>query len=321
MTIRALVPPLASKYLRTSLGAALTATLLFASASAQVSPAAVDPMVRAENLRHLVEEAEQQRLPPARMGYLWAVLANSYQGANRMDLAEESYDRALALLAKDPAARADYATALENFGSLYLELGHVEQARVLREKGLAIRRTTGDPLGIAISQQRLAEVELAQHRFKEAERDALAAYAVLSEKGQLTTQLSALVSLSYAQCSLRSCAAGLAHARLALQRVQESLKPDSVELGHVSMALGFALWKSGSTVEAEQSMNEGIRLLRLHLGDKSPLLMSALYEYRGYLDSVHRSPEVAAIDRLISAMRSSPTEAACRQCVSVYSLR
>jgi tetratricopeptide (TPR) repeat protein len=323
MMIRALTPPLALNYRRPFRGIAFTALFLLASIHAQVTPApAAHPTERLESLRHQVEAAEQQGLPPAKTGYLWAVLANAYQGDARMEQAEEAYNRALPLLAKDPAAQANYATALENLGSLYLELGRVKQAAAVREKAFALRQGTGKPLEIAISRQRLAEAELAQHHFKDAAREALAAYTVLTpEPGQLRTRLSALVTLSYAQCMMRQCAEGLTHARLALQIVQSSFTPDSVELGHVSMALGFAQWKSGSPVEAEQSIAEGLRLLRLRLGDKSPLLMAGLYEYREYLKAMHRSPEIVAVDRQIAAMRPPIIEAACKDCVSVFGLR
>jgi len=329
MMIRALKPPFALKYRLQLLTALLAGLLFFQFAVAQgVRSDAPEPSVRIAQDLKLIQEGEQLGLPAAKMGYLWAILAAAYQdSADSGDAGKalEAYERALGLLGKDPAARSNYATTLDNLGSLYLESKRVEEAATVRQKALTIRKSLGDPMGIAISEGHMAEVELSQHRFKDAEKDSLAAYATLSATTghpDADAEFSALVTLIYAQCMQPKCGEGMRNAEKMLALVEKAYPPESVERAHVSMALGFAQWKTGATEEAERSMQEGLRIMRARLGEHSPILMAAMFQYRDYLKAMHRKPEVKALDRKLADMKPPEPDASCMGCtVSVHALR
>jgi tetratricopeptide (TPR) repeat protein len=114
----------------------------------------------------MIQEGKQTGLPAAQLGLLWAALAGSYQVAADAEKALPAYEHALQLLATDPRAIANYATVLDNMGSLYLQYGRIAEAEKVRKRALAIRHEIGSPLEIGWSEEHLAEIALVKHRFE-----------------------------------------------------------------------------------------------------------------------------------------------------------
>ena len=307
-----------------STAAVLTGALLFSSGVAQrVSSDPSTPSVRIERGLRMIQEGQRTGLSAAQLGYLWATLAGSYQDAADLEKALAAYEHALQLLAKDAEAKANYATALDNMGSLYLEYGRIAEAEKVRKRALAIRQKIGSPLEIGWSEEHMAEVALLKHRFKDAERRSRSAFETLSRSGHdVSSEVASLVILTYAECMQSNPEGGLREAERAMKLVEKESPPDPVDKAHVSMALGFAQWKTKATAEAERSMQDGLRILRARLGNTDPILKAAMYEYRDFLKAMHREPEVTVIEKQISAMMQQATRRSCAGCtVSVYVLR
>jgi tetratricopeptide (TPR) repeat protein len=331
MMIRAAVLPFACKYRFSRLCASLTAVLMGAllSSSAvtqRVSSNANEVSMRIADGLKQIQEGKQNGLSDSTLGYLWAKLADSYQEAADWKKALAAYEHALQLLGEAREDRANYATALDNLGSLYLEFGRIGEAEKLRKRALAIRKEIGSPQEIAWSEADMAEVALLKHRFKDAEKASRAVFETMSAEEQsgdnVSTELSALVTLIFAECMQSKQEEGLHEAERAMQLVEKNLPADSVDQAHVSMALGFAQWKTGANAEAERSMLDGLRILRSRSGPTSPNLRAAMYEYRGFLKAMHRGPEVTAIEKRLAEMTPQDTSKSCAGCtVSVYALR
>jgi tetratricopeptide (TPR) repeat protein len=328
MMIPTVVFPFSSKHrpprLCASSTAVLTGVLLFSSGVAQrVSPGPSEPSVRIEQGLRMIQEGKQTGLPAAQLGYLWATLAGSYQDAADAEKALGAYEHALQLLATDSEAKAIYATALDNMGSLYLEYGRIAEAEKLRKRALAIRHEIGSPLEIGWSEQHMAEIALVKHRFKDAESWSRSAFETLSRSGHdVSSEVASLAILTYAECMQSRPEEGLREAERAMRLAENGLAAGSVERANVSMTLGFAQWKTGSTAEAERSMQDGLRILRVQLGNTNPILRAAMYQYRDFLKAMHRGPEVKVIEEQISAMMPQAARRSCAGCtVSVYVLR
>jgi hypothetical protein len=60
----------------------------------------------------------------------------------------------------------------------------------------------------------------------------------------VSSELSALVIPTYAECMQSKQAEGLRKAERAMRLVEKEFPPDSVDQAHVSMALGLAQWKT-----------------------------------------------------------------------------
>jgi len=79
---------------------------------------AVTPRERIANELKLIEDAPHWHATDIQIGRLWGHLAFDYQSEGDMQLSEEAYSRAIVFLGTAPSAQSDYATALDNLGSL-----------------------------------------------------------------------------------------------------------------------------------------------------------------------------------------------------------
>jgi hypothetical protein len=252
-----------------------------------------------------IRTAESQSLPKAKRGILWAQLALDYREAADFSRSEDAYYRSMQLLKDIPESRADYATVLANLGSLYLSYDRLEEAALPTKKALEIRQELGDEVNIALSRQHLADLDLARHKFKEAEIEASLAYETLStaDKTNKAALVASLVSLTYSRCELSKCSQGVQDAQLAIDTVHSSFPPDSIPAGQAFMALGFAQWKSGENPQAEQAMLQGIQVIKTQGLQGNPLLLYSLMQYRGFLKAMHRIPELKQVDEELALSR------------------
>jgi hypothetical protein len=288
----------------------------------------------------MVHTLQQQNAPPAKLGYAWGLLASSYEDSGNTDEAMRAYTHALAYLSKAPEARANYATALDNLGEVYLLTGNIAEAEAVRIKAFRIRTEVGNPVDLARSHEHLAELLLAQHRFKQAEEHAQSAADTLStlrepdhyrafptqalpavfDRGN--TLLSAFVTLTYAQCMQGAYAACLQSARKADEIATRDFAAVSLERAHTDLALGFAHWKGGDVAAADRLLETGLSMIKTMLGDGHPIAIDAMYEYRDFLKATHRKVEAASLDRAIQTAVASRSTGSCATCtINVAALR
>ena len=269
----------------------------------------------------LIHTAEQQHLPDDRIGYLWAVLAPEYRKAGNFTASEDAYFRALGLLEGRPAAVRNYATTLDNLSMLYLTYGRLDEAEKYNRSSAKIRGGLGYPLDEARSEQHMAEIDLARHKFKAAADRAAQALEVMERLNdpERSNMISALNALAFTKCSLRDCAKGMEYAQRSLDMARSSYGEESAEAAHSMMAVGFAEWKLGKLNEADETMRSAIRVMKAREGPESRGLLLAISEYRNYLKGVHRDNDAEKIaqELLPQVQKQAP---ACTTCVSVRSL-
>jgi len=264
--------------------------------------------------------------PPAsnhELGYQWALLGMAYTEADEFTNAENAYNRALEVLSKDPADDSLYAETLDQFGCLYRMYERRAEASNFYRRALALRQKRNDPIEIARSESRLAEIALDSHRFKEALKETNEAYAVMVRmndpaKAEL---ISTLIERSYAQCGLRHHKECLSDAQEALAVSRSSFGTDSQPTGAALVALGSAQLKDGEAEQAEISMQEGLRILREQLTPGDPRITFVMMQYRDCLRAIHRNDEAREIATQLSAINRQSARA-CPGCtVSAWGLR
>lgn len=114
-------------------------------------------------------------------GTAWNILGPAYEGLGNYPAAWHSYEMAIQLLQKFPVARATYASALTNLGSLETYMGHLEAAEALLRKARRLYVRIEDRTGLVEVATNLAILAFARndthaaHRFitrafEEAER-------------------------------------------------------------------------------------------------------------------------------------------------------
>jgi hypothetical protein len=276
----------------------------------QTKPIATTEEIAQE--RHVIDLAERDHVPASAIGYLWGRLASDY--AERADFlrAEDAYLRSLHLLADVPEAKKNYSTLLDNLGVFYLAYDRWADAEPYLKRGFAERKKQGDVMALGVSQVHLAQLALAHHKFKQAENLAADAQEKLTAAGDpgKASLIAALVSLTYARCERNECAEGLRNAEQAMDLAHLVYPSDSLPTGHVLMAIGFALWKTGDNQGAEKMMLEGIHIITTKNVPGAPYPRLALFEYRSFLNSMHRTLDVKRIDDLIAQTTPQP----CSNC-------
>ncbi len=266
--------------------------------------------------------ADQDHLPEAQRGTLWAKLAVDYWNATEFLKAEDAYNRSLHLLKTAPSAGAEYAATLDDLASLYLSYGHLDDAERASKQAFTVRKKLGNPSDTAISQVHLANIALVRHQFKKSDR--LALLGVQGMESSLNPPrvalLSGFITLTYAQCLRGHCGEGLMNAEQAVAFANKNFESESAPIGFALETLGFAEWKSGATQEGEKSMLEGIQILRKKLAPADPRLAGAMLQYRAYLVEANRRAEAQEIQEQVARM-TSQAGIYCSGCtVSVYSL-
>jgi tetratricopeptide (TPR) repeat protein len=270
----------------------------------------------------LLEAAQRQQLPAEKIGRVWARLGSDYEEAGEFALSEDAYNRALQIFRTDPALASEYATILDNFGSLYIMFGRIPEARRLREQALAKRRELNNPVEIARSESHMAEVLLDERRYKDAVTHALAALRVMEAENDpdQEDQGATLVTLIYALCARDKCSEGLVYAHQALEISAAAYEPDSLPAGYVLMAAGFAEWKQGDAARAEDELRRGVEIFRRRMEKSSRVLIEALRQYGSFLSSRHQTVAAQRVeDEVMRLERSS--SASCSNCtVSAFGL-
>jgi tetratricopeptide (TPR) repeat protein len=314
-----------SSYLRLNLSLLLLITLILSVGVvwAQTSNAPIVSLqLRIAQDLELIRIAEQKHLPEAQQGALWEQLGLEYHAATEFSKAEEAYNRALRLLKTAPSARAEYASTLDDLASLYLIYGRSEDAERARKQALRMLRKLGDSTESAVSEVHLADIALARHQFKKAERLALRGLEEMNSSlnPPRAGMLSAYITLTYARCLRGHSAEGLMNAEQAVAFANKNFESESAASGFALETLGFAEWKSGATQDGEKAMLQAIQILRTKLPPADPRLAGAMLQYRAYLIEANRQAEAQEIRKQVTSM-AGQTGVFCQGCtVSVYSL-
>lgn len=146
-----------------------------------------------------------------------------------------------------PSAVRNHATTLDNFGTLYLVYGRLEEAERYNRLGPKIREKMKYPLDLSRSEQHLAEIDLAKHRFKQAKSEAAGALVIMHAENDPDPldRIAALNALAFTRCLRGRCVQGMEDAQHAFDLARSNFRADSMAVARAQMAVGFATWKSG----------------------------------------------------------------------------
>lgn len=269
-----------------------------------------------------IQAAEHAKLSSLELGRMWALLASDYESAADLSRSERAYNQSLRLLQAAPDGAADYATALDSLGSLYILMGNSDAAENTCQHSLAVREQLGNQLDIARGKVHLAQIDLAKHRYKEAQRESSRAYEMMVAQHDATNSdmASALITLTYAICLQGKGNDAVANAEKAVTIARAALPANPLLVGEARIALGFAQWKAGAKERAEPEMRGGLEILRAGMPAGHPEFLAVLEQYRKFLQALHRKQDarqIAAEETQLAKERSR----SCNNCtVSVHGL-
>jgi tetratricopeptide (TPR) repeat protein len=104
--------------------------------------------------------ANTQKLGQAAVGVAWNIRGLALQNLENFDESRRSYENAIRILRSLPDQAMQYASALDNLGSLEAERGHLQESKALRVRALKLYESVGDHAGAARSASTLAVLAL-----------------------------------------------------------------------------------------------------------------------------------------------------------------
>jgi tetratricopeptide (TPR) repeat protein len=287
----------------------LTVALLLLSASTRVFAQYADVDPRTLPAQISAQERIVQTEPSSRDWQAWLKLAVLLQDAGSYRESEDAYHRTIALLrGPDSLVVAD---VFDHMGTMYVQSGQLSNADPLERHALAIREHQHDKLGAGVSHMHLAMLLLGQNNLRSAEAEAQTAvsllvpeYAHLEGASSATPEekMAALIDLSVVRCASGASQTAIPALQSALNIAQNTYPDDSIPVGYIDFLLGYADWKSGSSTDAGELMNQGIRKLAIGIGWGHPVYLRTLRQYRAFLVETKQRDKVQQISAEIERL-------------------
>jgi tetratricopeptide (TPR) repeat protein len=111
-----------------------------------------------------------QSLGEGERGVAWNVLGAAYHGLGNVSEARRCYERSIQILREVPDARSQYASVVDNMGSIEMAMGDLDAAKRLRTKARKLYEMEGDHDGLAAADNNLAMIALKQNDLREARK-------------------------------------------------------------------------------------------------------------------------------------------------------
>jgi|HubBroStandDraft_2_1064218.scaffolds.fasta_scaffold04292_1 tetratricopeptide (TPR) repeat protein len=224
---------------------------------------------------------EAHGLPRNEAGVALTLLGNAYQYLGEYRKARQSFEAAIRLLKESPEQAKQYAAALDNLGSLELEEGQAEPARVLRLKVKRLYEEMGDHMGVARTASNLSLIALQQERYKEARQVLAEAFHEVGLAPQPNTDdLAAMFAIQgvIAGHDLGARSA-LKPIQLAIELWEHRHGPDYFQLGAAYVIRGQIYDTLGEYQQAKSDLQNALAGIEQTSGIDSPLYLRAEIAY------------------------------------------
>jgi tetratricopeptide (TPR) repeat protein len=291
-------------------------------------------IVRAYNLErqgHLAEAVALARslvdsgtLQGVELGRAWTVLGLAYTDQGAFSAARYAFEQAISILQPLLDRVQDYASALDNFASLYTVMGQLKTATDLRLRTLHLYEQIGDHSGIARLCNNLAALALRQQDMKKAGK-----YLKRSaEEMKVATTLDNddLAAIYSVQAEFASdngdTQAAIAGYERAVQIWKRVLKGDAPNTGWGRMLLGRAYADAGRLDDAMNEMQQGLSILDHTLGRTNLHYLEAEIAYSRLLDETGAHDTAARLRTADEATLKALSQKQCVGCtISIDALR
>ena len=121
----------------------------------------------ASAIAEIQELLDSQALDALSTGKAWHIQGLAYADQGEFTLSQHAYEESLRILESLPDNIQDYATALDDFGGLYLSTGQFETADKMKTKALGLYEKADDHAGIVRASYDLATVAFRQKKVAE----------------------------------------------------------------------------------------------------------------------------------------------------------
>jgi tetratricopeptide (TPR) repeat protein len=228
---------------------------------------------------------------------VYSNLAVLYEDASMYPKAEDTLRREIAVLQN--GSQSELAEAVSDLAVLHVAMGDLRAAEKEQLEALHIREGVGEPIGIALSWNNLADVYVKKRDFKKAVDYAQKAMAVLGDDAKVGVfdRLAVRQTLAFALCGVKECGKGIALLKDAIELSRSNLGDDSLAVGIEYYLLGFTAWQSGDMEDAGAWMARGITRMRVDMGWGHVVYLNAMTEYARFLRKRGQVEEADAAER------------------------
>jgi tetratricopeptide (TPR) repeat protein len=227
---------------------------------------------------------------------IYANLGGLYEDAAMYPKAEDAMLRAISLLRAGP--QDELAEEIGHLAVLHVAMGELREAERNQMEALAIRESVGDPTGIALTWNDLADLYIKNRQYKKALDYAQRAMDVLADRPDLSTsdRIAVRQTLAFALCGVGNCEKAIPLLKDALELSKSSFGADSLPVGIDEYLLGYAYWQSGNLHDAAEWMGQGIARMKVDLGWGHTIYVNALRQYAKFLQKTGQTEAAASAD-------------------------
>lgn len=126
----------------------------------------------------------------------WDLLGSSYQDLEMLEQAKQAYGRAIEALRSIPEAKAQYAAAMCDLGSVEASLGQNDSAKGLYAKAAGIYQSLRNSAGVSITASNLAMLAAGQRDFRTTRRYLATAFQAAQRSTLSDDNFAAMCSVS-----------------------------------------------------------------------------------------------------------------------------
>lgn len=227
------------------------------------------------------EQAAHQ--PNEKVARIYIDLGADYEDLAMFPKSESAFRSAIALLQDHP--QAELAEAWGQLAVLHSIMGDLHQAEKDHMQALAVREQVGDPVGMALTWNDLADLYFRERHYDKSVEYARKSIAVLgpNSKVQPSDAIAIRQTLGYALCATHSCGEAMPILKDALAIAQKTYGADSLEAGVATYVLGYAAWQNKDIEDASRWMAQGTTRMKVDLGWGHVLYVNAVHAYAQFL--------------------------------------
>ena len=266
---------------------------------------------------------DSQTLDVPGAGKAWDILGLAYEDLGDFSLSQNAYEESIRILRSDPDIR-NYATALSDFGGMYIATGQLDIAQKLKVKALDRYEKADDPGGIVRASYDLAQIAFGRGRVPEGTKYLERAINEARSSNDLDDDdWAAIASLQGWQAEVNGDhTISIARYKQALDLWRKLHGEEHPDTGWGFVLLGAADAEGGHSSAGLAEMNQGIAILGRTLGQKNPRFLSVEETYARLLDKEGFHAEAAQVKAATEPVLQEVYREECVGCtVSAAALR
>jgi tetratricopeptide (TPR) repeat protein len=225
---------------------------------------------------------------------IYTNLGALYEDASMYLKSEDAMRKAISLLEAGP--QDQLAEEIGHLAVLHVAMGELREAEKDQMEALQIRETVGDPVGIALTWNDLADLYVKQRHYKKALGYAQRAMDILGDRPDVSPpdRIAVRQTLALAFCGSRDYQSAIPLLKDAIELSKISSGADSLEVGIDYYLLGYVDWQSGDMIGAEEWMGRGITRMKVDLGWGHTIYVNAIRQYARFLKETGHMEEAAS---------------------------